>query len=88
MINRREADLIRDRLLGVLDEDARNTQRLLSRLDSITDESGVSAHSALLLILTHLAFDEEEARKHWDAILAHRDDWETWAPLESAVDAK
>ena len=72
MINRREADLIRDRLLAVLDEDARNTQRLLSRLDSITDESGVSAHSALLLILTQMAFEEEEARTHWEAILEHR----------------
>jgi len=72
MINRREADLIRDRLLAVLDEDARNTQHLLSRLDSITDESGVSAHSALLLILTQLAFEEEEAREHWEAILEHR----------------
>jgi len=74
MINRREADLIRDRLLAVLDEDARNTQRLLSRLDSITDESGVSAHSALLLILTHLAVEEEEARGHWESIVAHREE--------------
>jgi diguanylate cyclase (GGDEF)-like protein len=73
MINRREADRIRERLLAVLDEDARNTQRLLSRLDSITDESGISAHSALLLILTHLAFEEEEARGHWEAIVVHRE---------------
>jgi diguanylate cyclase (GGDEF)-like protein len=72
VISRREAGRIRDRLLTALDEDARDTDRLLSRLDSITDESGVSAHSALFLILTGLAFEEEEARAHWGAILEHR----------------
>ncbi|MCI0408291.1 MAG: diguanylate cyclase, partial [Acidobacteria bacterium] len=29
-------------------------------------------HSALLLILTHLMMDEEEARSHWNAVLQHR----------------
>jgi diguanylate cyclase (GGDEF)-like protein len=74
VISRREADRLRDQLLAVLDEDAHNTRRLLSRLDSITYESGIGAHAALLLILTHLAFEEEEARRHWDAVLAHREE--------------
>lgn len=73
MITRREAGLIRDQLLAVLEEDARNADRLLARLDSITDESGIGAHSALLLILTHLGFEEDEARDHWQAILEHRE---------------
>jgi diguanylate cyclase (GGDEF)-like protein len=66
-----EADRLRDELLGVLAEDAHNTQRLLGRLDEITNESGISAYAALLLILTRLPFDEQEARNHWQAILEH-----------------
>lgn len=74
MISRREADRLRDQLLAVLDEDAHNTRRLVSRLESITQETGVGAHAALLLILTHLPFEEEQARAHWEAILAHREE--------------
>lgn len=73
MITREEAQRLRGELLAVLTEDARNTERLLARLDSLTRETGIGAHAALLLILTRLAFDEEEARRHWQAILAHRD---------------
>ena len=72
MITREEADRLRDQLLEVLAEDAHNTERLLSRLDSITQETGIGAHAALLMILTRLAFDESEARTHWEAILRHR----------------
>jgi diguanylate cyclase (GGDEF)-like protein len=72
VISREEADRLRDQLLAVLSEDARNTQRLVARLDSITDESGIGAHAALLLILTHLPFEEQDARDHWQAILGHR----------------
>lgn len=74
MITREEADRLRDELLRVLAEDAHNTQRLMSRLEMITRESGIGAHSALLLILTHLGFDEQEARRHWAKILEHRDE--------------
>jgi len=72
VITRDEADRLRDDLLQVLAEDAHNTERLLARLDSITRESGIGAHAALLLILTHLSFDEDQARQHWQAILSHR----------------
>ncbi len=71
MITREDADHLRDQLLALLAEDAHNTQRLLARLDAITRESGIGAHAALLLILTQLAFEEAEARRHWEAILAH-----------------
>jgi len=73
LITREEAARLRDELLDVLVEDARNVERLTSRLDSITDESGIGAHAALLLILTHLPFEDEEARRHWQAILVHRE---------------
>jgi diguanylate cyclase (GGDEF)-like protein len=72
VITRDEAEHLKDQLLGLLAEDTRNTERLLLRLDTISQESGIGAHAALLLILTQLAFDEPAARAHWEAILAHR----------------
>ena len=72
MISRDEAERLKDQLLQLLVEDSHNTERLLSRLDAVSRESGLSAHAALLLILTQLAFEEEEARSHWEGILAHR----------------
>jgi diguanylate cyclase (GGDEF)-like protein len=74
VITREDAERLRDQLLRLLDEDAHNTERLLRRLDSLTRETGIGAHGALLLILTHLTFEEEAARREWEAILAHRDD--------------
>ena len=59
MITREEADRLREDLLKVLDEDAHNAQRLLSRLETISRESGIGAHAALLLILTRLGFDSK-----------------------------
>ncbi len=73
MITHEEAARLHDQLLTVLAEDAQNAERLLARLDTLSREAGVSAHAALLLILTHLAFEETQARRHWEAILAHRD---------------
>jgi diguanylate cyclase (GGDEF)-like protein len=72
LISRDEAARLKDQLLQLLAEDAHNTERLLARLDAIARETGIGAHAALLLILTQLAFDEEEARVHWEAILDHR----------------
>lgn len=74
MITREEAERLREDLLKVLEEDAHNAQRLLSRLESISRETGIGAHAALLLILTHLGFDEETARRHWARVLEHRTD--------------
>jgi diguanylate cyclase (GGDEF)-like protein len=73
VISNEEAGKVREQLMRVLAEDAHNAERLMRRLDSITRESGVGACSALLLILTHLPFDEDEARGHWEKILAHRE---------------
>jgi diguanylate cyclase (GGDEF)-like protein len=72
LITREQADQLKDQLVEVLAEDASNADRLLARLDQISLETGIEAYSALLLILTQLAFSEEEAREHWEAILGHR----------------
>jgi diguanylate cyclase (GGDEF)-like protein len=62
---------VREQLLAILAEDPHNSARLVERLERIGRESGVGAHSALLLILTRLSFDELEARRHWAAIVEH-----------------
>ncbi len=72
MITHEEAERLKEQLLSLLSEDTRNAERLLSRLDALSRESGIAAHAALLLILTGLAFDESAARSHWGEILAHR----------------
>jgi diguanylate cyclase (GGDEF)-like protein len=72
VITREQAQALREQLLAALAEDAHNAQRLLARLDSISRESGIEAHAALLLILTRLGFEEQEARHHWNVILEHR----------------
>ncbi|MBZ5640271.1 MAG: GGDEF domain-containing protein [Acidobacteriia bacterium] len=73
MITHEESGRLRGELLSVLAEDAHNAERLLARLDTLSRESGISAHAALLLILTHLAFEDTQARGHWESILAHRE---------------
>jgi len=72
LITREEADRLRQDLVRALDEDSYNTQRLLTRLEGVSRETGVEAHAALLLILTQLAFDEPEARRHWAKSVKHR----------------
>lgn len=67
-----EVHRLREQLLAVLAEDSSNASRLLARLDALSRETGIGAHAALLLLLTHLSFEEEEARRHWEAILTHR----------------
>jgi diguanylate cyclase (GGDEF)-like protein len=63
---------LREALASALEEDAHDTQRLLARLDAVSRERGIGEHAALLLILTESAFEEAEARAHWEAVLAHR----------------
>jgi diguanylate cyclase (GGDEF)-like protein len=72
VITLEEAGHYREELVAVLREDAHNEERILKRLDQIRTQSGLQAYAALLLILTHLPFEESEARRHWEAILKHR----------------
>jgi len=72
MITMEEAARYREELAEVLREDAHNEERILRRLEQIRTQSGLQVYAALLLILTGLAFDESEARRHWEEILKHR----------------
>lgn len=72
MITLEEAARYKDELVGILQEDAHNEDRILKRLDQIRTQSGVQVYAALLLILTGLPFEESDARRHWEATLQHR----------------
>jgi diguanylate cyclase (GGDEF)-like protein len=67
-----EVERVKGELLALLDEDTHNEERILHRLSQIRAETGIHVHAALLLILTRLLMEEEEARSHWNAILQHR----------------
>jgi diguanylate cyclase (GGDEF)-like protein len=73
MITMDEALRLKQQLLGLLDEDAENQQRILERLDAVRAERGIEAHAGLMLILTGQAFDEPAARVHWEGIVHHRE---------------
>jgi diguanylate cyclase (GGDEF)-like protein len=72
MITPHEIERVKGELVALLDEDSHNEHRILGRLAQIRSETGIEVHSALLLIVTRLSMDEEEARGHWNAILQHR----------------
>ncbi len=72
MIAMEQALKIKEELLAVLDEDVRNKKRILEKFESIKNEKGITPYSALFLILTHLPIEENEAKRHWSAILDHR----------------
>jgi diguanylate cyclase (GGDEF)-like protein len=72
MITLQEVDRVKGELLALLDEDTHNEKRILERLAQIHAETGIQVHAALLLILTRLLLEEEEAKAHWNAILQHR----------------
>jgi diguanylate cyclase (GGDEF)-like protein len=63
---------VREQLRAVLSEDAENSERLLGRLELLSQETGLGAHAAVLLVLTHLRLEDDEARRVWDESLAHR----------------
>jgi len=72
VITLEEASRHREELSEILREDAHNEERILKRLDQIRTQSGLQVYAALLLILTGLAFEESEARLHWEEVLKHR----------------
>lgn len=72
MIPKEETERLKEELAELLQEDAHNQERLVSRLDALARENGVGVHALLLTVLTGLAVEESEGREHWEAILRHR----------------
>jgi diguanylate cyclase (GGDEF)-like protein len=55
-----------------LHEDPVNLERALEAIDRIAWSSRPGLHARLMLMLFNLPLEEDEARRQWDAILAHR----------------
>jgi diguanylate cyclase (GGDEF)-like protein len=61
----------RQSLLELLEADPPHEEKLLARFEKQKDFGPL--YSSILYILTHLTFNEAEARRHWKRIRAHRD---------------
>jgi len=71
------------RLLHEMELDSSGCTEALARLER---RYGHAVFSELLFILTHLRFDPEEAGRHWEAVLRHRESMR--ARLETGVDLR
>ncbi|MGH9870265.1 MAG: diguanylate cyclase [Candidatus Polarisedimenticolia bacterium] len=55
-----------------LQEDPVNLDRVLETIDRIAWSGGTGTHARLMLLLFNIPLEDDEARRQWDAILAHR----------------
>jgi diguanylate cyclase (GGDEF)-like protein len=58
---------------AIFNEDPFNLEWNLERLDQLSWSVGAGLYSNLFLLLCNLDFEEDEARRHWHAILGHRE---------------
>lgn len=63
---------IRAELQTCLNEDPINLEWSLEKVDRLAWVFGQGTYSNLLLLLCNLTFPEDEARRHWEAMLRHR----------------
>ncbi len=60
------------KIIALLKEDFFNQGSISSRLEEIYEQTGGEVYSELLYLLTSKKFSEEEALRHWFAIMEHR----------------
>ena len=60
-----------EQMTELLREDKMNTEMLCSRLQVLAETNG-SIYAEILKLLTHLEFDDEEAKLYWEAIVEHQ----------------
>jgi diguanylate cyclase (GGDEF)-like protein len=72
MVLTEDVEQIKSELAQELGEDAHNLRRLSAFLEQLEGQDALGPYSALLLALTGLSFDEEEAVLHWKAIRSNR----------------
>src|SRR5881296_4393 len=63
---------IKAELQACLNEDPINLEWALEKAERLAWGFGHGLYSNLLLLLCNLTFEEEEAHRHWDAMLSHR----------------
>jgi diguanylate cyclase (GGDEF)-like protein len=67
-----EIDAIKAELRACLNEDPINLEWALETVDRLAWSFGKGTYSNLLLLLGNLTLEEDDARRHWDAMLKHR----------------
>ena len=66
-------------IYGLLYRDDLGIDPLIAALQELEEQEGPVVYVELLYLLTHMRFEPEEARKHWKAVVRHREE------LEAAV---
>ena len=66
-------------IYGLLYRDDLGIDPLVTALQELEEQEGSVVYVELLYLLTHMRFEPEEARKHWKAVVRHREE------LEAAV---
>lgn len=61
-------------IYGLLYREDLSTDRLVAALAKLEEREGPAVYVELLYLLTHMRFDPDEARKHWDAVTQHREE--------------
>ena len=61
--------------------------RLVADLQKLEEVEGPAVYVELLQLLSHIRFEPEEAREHWDALIRHRETLEEaiGSPVELSV---
>ncbi|MFQ5700558.1 MAG: diguanylate cyclase [Acidobacteriota bacterium] len=71
-----EIAALKAEIRAIFNEDPVNLERMIERVSQLSWSVGPGIYSGLLLLLGNLRFEEEEARRHWQAMRAHRRDLE------------
>ena len=63
-------------IYGLLYRDDLGIEDLVAALQELEEQEGPVVYVELLYLLTHMRFEPEEARKHWTAVIRHRQELE------------
>ena len=63
-------------IYGLLYRDDLGIDPLVAALQELEEQEGPVVYVELLYLLTHMRFEAEEARKHWKAVIRHRQELE------------
>ena len=63
-------------IYGLLYGDDLSIDSLVAALQELEEQEGAVVYVELLYLLTHMRFEPDEARKHWEAVILHRKELE------------
>ncbi len=63
-------------IYGLLYRDDLGVAALVAALEEMAERDGPAVYVELLYLLTHIRFEPDEAREHWEAVVRHRQELE------------